>query len=150
MHVNGGDGGTDDLSRSAHVRRAARRQGPAHDDWLVVSAWTGGGAGVQLPVLAVGVPLAVGMLMLAGTVARAVVPWCGTTARRLGWAVLVFTLGTIGVALGPAVYSRGVGLGSAEVRIALTGAAYAVAAALFVPSRWVRSAGLGAPALAVA
>ncbi|MET9255423.1 hypothetical protein [Streptomyces sp. NPDC003717] len=54
------------------------------------------------------------------------------------------------MALGPAVYSRGVGLGGAEVRIALTGAAYAVAAALFVPSRWVRSAGLGAPAVAVA
>ncbi|MFF3662829.1 hypothetical protein [Streptomyces olivochromogenes] len=66
-----------------------------------------------------------------------------SVARRLGWAVLVFVLGTLGVL---AAYSGGVGLGSAGIRIALTGVPYAVAAALFVPGRWLRLGAMAAPA----
>ncbi|MFE0806354.1 hypothetical protein ACFW34_02550 [Streptomyces sp. NPDC058848] len=108
---------------------------------LVASAW-GGGVGATVPVFLVGVPLALGLLTMAGLPARTVVPLCGSVRRRLGWAVLVFVLGTLGVMAGLAVYSGDVDLGSAEARVALTGAPYTVAAAFFVPSRWVRSGAL--------
>jgi hypothetical protein len=113
---------------------------------LVVSAW-GGGAGATVPVFALGVPLAVCLLAMAGLPARTVVPLCDSVPRRLGWAVLVFILGTLGVLAGLAAYSGDVGLGSAGTRVALTGAPYAVVAAFFVPSRWVR---LGALAVLAA
>ncbi|MFE9311668.1 hypothetical protein ACFYM5_29065 [Streptomyces sp. NPDC006706] len=119
---------------------------PALGFGLVVSAW-GGGAGATVPVLAWGVPLMVGLLATAGTPVRTVVPLCGSVPRRLGWAVLVFALGTLGVLAGLAVYGENVDLGSARTRIVLTGVPYAVAAAFFVPSRWVR---LGALAVLVA
>ncbi|GHB92046.1 hypothetical protein GCM10010306_104030 [Streptomyces umbrinus] len=76
-----------------------------------------------------------------------VVPLCGSVQQRLGWAVLVFVLGTFGVLAGLAAYGWDVDLGSASTRIALTGVPYAVAAAFCVPSRWVR---LGAVAALVA
>lgn len=104
---------------------------------LVVTAW-GGGAGAAVPVLLLGVPLTVGLLFTAGTPARTVVPLCGSVPQRLGWAVSVFVLGTLGVLAGLAAYGGDVDLGSASTRIALTGAPYAVAAAFFVPNRWVR------------
>lgn len=85
-----------------------------------------------------GVPLTVGLLALAGAPARTVVPLCGSAWQRLGWAVSVFVLGTLGVLAGLAAYGGGVDLGSASTRIVLTGAPYAVAAAFFVPNRWVR------------
>jgi hypothetical protein len=110
---------------------------PALGFTLVVTAWDGG-AGSAVPVLALGAPLMVGLLTLAGIPARTVVPLCGSVRRRLGWAVLVFALGTLGVLAGLAAYSGDVDLGSAGTRVALTGVPYAVAAALFVPSRWVR------------
>ncbi|MER5542343.1 hypothetical protein ACWDBD_31660 [Streptomyces sp. NPDC001118] len=116
---------------------------------LVVSAW-GGGAGATVPVLALGVPLMVGLLTVAGLPVRTVVPLCGSAPQRLGWAVLVFVLGTLGVLAGLTAYGGGVDLGSAGTRIALTGAPYAVAAALFVPSRWVRLGSLAALAAGVA
>ncbi|MFI9810164.1 hypothetical protein ACIHEJ_38725 [Streptomyces sp. NPDC052301] len=116
---------------------------------LVASAW-GGGAKATVPVLALGVPLAVVLLGMAGIPVKTLVPLCGSAPRRLGWAVLVFVLGTLGVLAGLAAYSGGVDLGSATTRIALTGAPYAVAAALFVPSRWVRLGALAVPAAAVA
>lgn len=52
---------------------------------LVVTAW-GGGAGAAVPVLALGVPLMVGLLAIAGIPARTVVPLCGSVRRmdRLG------------------------------------------------------------------
>ena len=75
---------------------------------------------------------------MAGLPARTVVPLCGSVPQRLGWAVLVFILGTLGVLTGLAAYGGGASLGSAGTRVALTGAPYAVAAAFFVPSRWVR------------
>ncbi|MGW2637943.1 hypothetical protein [Streptomyces sp. NPDC001348] len=81
---------------------------------------------------------------------RTVVPQCGSAAQRLGWAVLVFILGTLGDLAGVAAYGAGVDLGSAGTRIALTGLPYAVAAALFVPSRWVRLGALAVLAAAVA
>ncbi|KUH40397.1 MULTISPECIES: hypothetical protein [Streptomyces] len=113
------------------------------------AAW-GGGAGAAVPVLALGVPAAVGLLAAAGTPARTVVPLCGSVPRRLGWAVLVFVLGTLGVLAGLAAYDEGVDLGSAGTRIALTGVPYAVAAALFVPDRWLRPGAVAALAAAVA
>ncbi|MEW2491079.1 hypothetical protein [Streptomyces sp. NPDC048411] len=110
---------------------------------LLVAGW-GGGAGATVPIFALGVPLTVGLLATAGIPARAVVPLCGSVPQRLGWAVLVFVLGTLGVLAGLVAYSGDVDLGSASTRMALTGAPYAVAAAFFVPSRWVR---LGAMAM---
>lgn len=104
---------------------------------LVMTAW-GGGAGAAVPVLLLGAPLTVGLLATAGTPARTLVPLCGSVPRRLGWAVSVFVLGALGVLAGLAAYGEGVDLGSASTRIALTGAPYAVAAAFFVPNRWVR------------
>ncbi|MFD4613717.1 hypothetical protein ACFWOT_37795 [Streptomyces sp. NPDC058440] len=63
---------------------------------LVVTAW-GGGAGATVPVVAWGVPLMVGLLATAGIPVRTVVPLCGSVSQRLGWAVLVFGLGTLGI-----------------------------------------------------
>ncbi|MFD0381502.1 hypothetical protein ACFQ2B_00855 [Streptomyces stramineus] len=116
---------------------------------LVVTAW-GGGAGATVPVFVLGVPLLVGLLVMAGIPARTVVPLCGSLSRRLGWAVLVLLLGTLGVLAGLAAYGSDVDLGSAGVRIALTGAPYAVAAALFVPDRRVRLGALAVLAAGVA
>ncbi|MER6065498.1 hypothetical protein ABT167_30925 [Streptomyces sp. NPDC001792] len=119
---------------------------PALGFELVVTAW-GGGAGAVVPVLAFGGPLMVGLLALAGIPARTVVPLCGTVRGRLGWAALVFVLGTLGVLAGLDAYGGHVDLGSAGARVAMTGVPYAVAAALFVPGRWVR---LGAMAVLAA
>ncbi|MEV6057379.1 hypothetical protein [Streptomyces sp. NPDC052107] len=119
---------------------------PALGFELVVAAW-GSSARAAVPVLALGVPLMVGLLAIAGIPARTVVPLCGSVRRRLGWAALVFVLGTLGVLAGLAAYGGNVDLGSAGTRVALTGVPYAVAAAFFVPSRWVR---LGAVAVLTA
>ncbi|MDQ1024818.1 hypothetical protein QF035_002400 [Streptomyces umbrinus] len=116
---------------------------------LLVTGW-GGGVGAAAPLVALGVPLTVGLLAMAGIPARTVVPLCGSVRQRLGWAVLVFALGTLGVVAGLAAYGGDVDLGSASTRIALTGAPYAVAAAFFVPSRWVRLGALAALAAGVA
>ncbi|MER6015506.1 hypothetical protein [Streptomyces bluensis] len=113
---------------------------------LLMTAW-GGGAGATVPVFALAVPLMVGLLATAGIPVRTMVPLCDSAPRRLGWAALVFVLGTLGVLAGLAAYGGDVDLGSAGTRIALTGVPYAVAAALFVPSRWVR---LGAVAVLAA
>ncbi|MEU6236696.1 hypothetical protein [Kitasatospora sp. NPDC047058] len=113
---------------------------------LVLTAW-GGGVGATVPVVGLGVPLTVGLLVAAGIPARTVVPLCGSVPQRLGWAVMVFVLGTLGVLAGLAAYSGNVDLGSAGTRIALTGLPYTVAAAFFVPSRQVR---LGALAVLAA
>jgi hypothetical protein len=110
---------------------------PALGFELVVTAW-GGGAGAVVPVSAFGVPLMVGLLASAGIPVRSVVPLCGSVRGRLGWAALVFVLGTLGVLAGLDAYGGHVDLGSAGTRVALTGVPYAVAAALFVPGRWVR------------
>lgn len=114
---------------------------------LLVMGW-GGGAAAAVLVLALGMPLTVGLLATAG-IPGTVVPWCDSVSRRLRWAVLVFVLGTLGVLAGLAAYSGDVDLGSAGTRIALTGLPYAVAAAFFVPSRWVRLGAVGALALGV-
>ncbi|MFE6100929.1 hypothetical protein ACFVQ4_13290 [Streptomyces laurentii] len=119
---------------------------PALGFGVVVAAWGGGAA----PVFVVGVPLTLGLLVLAGLPARNVVPLCGSGPKRVGWAVLVFVLGTIGVAAGLAAYTGDVDLGSAGTRIVLTGVPYAVAAAFFVPGRWVRPGALVVLAAAVA
>ncbi|MFF4713246.1 hypothetical protein ACFY2V_17900 [Streptomyces eurythermus] len=116
---------------------------------LLASAWTSG-TGALVPVLALGVPLSVVLLFAAGAPVRTVVPLCASAPKRLGWAALVFVLGTLGVLAGLAVYDDGVRLGSASTRIALTGAPYAVAAAFFVPNRWVRLGATVALAAAVA
>ncbi|MCX4773817.1 hypothetical protein [Streptomyces sp. NBC_01285] len=116
---------------------------------LLLTAW-GGGAGAAVPVLALGLPLAVGLLATAGIPVRAVVPQCDSVPQRLGWAVMVFVLGTLGVLAGLAAYGGDVDLGSAGTRFALTGVPYAVAAALFVPSRWVRLGAVAVLAAAVA
>ncbi|MFI9424183.1 hypothetical protein ACIG54_11565 [Streptomyces achromogenes] len=116
---------------------------------LMVTAWSDGN-GALVPVLALGVPLAVVLLSVAGAPVRTVVPPCASAPRRLGWATLVFVLGTLGVLAGLAVYDDGVYLGSASTRVALTGAPYAVAAAFFVPDRWVRLGATAALAAAVA
>ncbi|MEU6548675.1 hypothetical protein ABZ915_00080 [Streptomyces sp. NPDC046915] len=121
---------------------------PALGFELVVTAW-GGGAGAAMPVLALGVPLMVGLLATAGIPARTVVPLCGSVRRRLGWAALVFVLGTLGVLAGLAAYGGNVDLGSAGTRVVLTGVPYAVAAAFFVPSRWVRLGAVAALAAGV-
>ncbi|MFC8835813.1 hypothetical protein ACFT8V_21870 [Streptomyces griseoincarnatus] len=117
--------------------------------WLLVTAW-GGGAGAVMLALALGVPLTVGLLATTGIPVRTVVPLCGSVSQRLGWAVLVFVLGTLGVLAGLAAYSGDVDLGSAGTRVALTGVPYAVAAAFFVPNRWVRLGAVAALAAAVA
>ncbi|GAP51713.1 uncharacterized protein SAZU_6586 [Streptomyces azureus] len=104
---------------------------------LVMAAW-GGGRGATAPVLLLGVPLTVGLLATTAAPARTVVPLCGSVPQRLGWAVSVFVLGTLGVLAGLAAYYGGVDLGGARTRIALAGAPYAVAAAFFVPNRRVR------------
>ncbi|MFJ4980215.1 hypothetical protein ACIP6X_33620 [Streptomyces coeruleorubidus] len=104
---------------------------------VVMAAW-GGGEGATAPVLLLGVPLAVVLLATTATPARTVVPLCGSVPQRLGWAASVFVLGTLGVLAGLAAYDGGVDLGGARTRIALTGVPYAVAAAFFVPNRWVR------------
>ncbi|WP_370253628.1 hypothetical protein [Streptomyces sp. V4I8] len=113
---------------------------------LLVSGW-GGGAGAAAAVFALGVPLTVGLLATAGMPVRTVVPLCSSVPRRFGWAALVFALGTLGVLAGLAAYGGEVDLGSAGTRVALTGVPYAVAAAFFVPSQWVR---LGAVAVLAA
>ncbi|MFB7368058.1 hypothetical protein, partial [Streptomyces hydrogenans] len=97
-------------------------------------------------VLAVGVPLMWGLLAMTALPVRTIVPICGSLRQRLGWAVLVFVLGTIGVLAGLGAYLQDVDLGSAGTRLALTGVPYALAAAFFVPDRRVR---LGALALLV-
>lgn len=119
---------------------------PALGFGLLVTAW-GGGAGAAVPIFVLSVPLTVGLLAVAGIPAKTVVPLCGSVPQRLGWATLVFVLGTLGVLAGLAVYAEDVDLGSAGTRIALTGAPYAVAAAFFIPNRWVR---LGAVAVLAA
>ncbi|MGW0883053.1 hypothetical protein [Streptomyces sp. NPDC002671] len=121
---------------------------PALGFELVVTAW-GGSAGAAVPVLAWGVPLIVGLLAIAGIPARGVVPLCGSVRRLLGWAALVFVLGTLGVLAGLAAYGGHVDLGSSSTRVALTGVPYAVAAAFFVPSRWVRLGAVAALAAGV-
>ncbi|MET9593005.1 hypothetical protein ABZY45_18910 [Streptomyces sp. NPDC006516] len=113
---------------------------------LLAAAW-GGGAGMAAPLLLLGVPLTVGLLATAGVPVRTVVPSCSSARQRIGWAVLVFVLGTAGVLAGVAAYGGDVDLGSAGTRFALTGVPYAVAAAFFVPGRWVR---LGAVAVLAA
>jgi hypothetical protein len=115
---------------------------------LLVTGW-GDGAGAAASVFALGMPLTVGLLAAAGIPARTVVPLCGSVSRRLGWAVLVFVLGTLGVLAGLAAYGGDVDLGSAGTRVALTGVPYAVAAAFFVPSRWVRLGAVAALAVGV-
>jgi hypothetical protein len=110
---------------------------------LVMSGW-GGGTGAAAWFFVLGVPLTVVLLATAGLPAGSVVPLCASTSRRYGWATLVFVLGTLGVLAGLAAYGSEVDLGSAGTRVALTGVPYAVAAAFFVPSRWVR---LGAMAV---
>ncbi|MEV6795030.1 hypothetical protein AB0M87_24260 [Streptomyces sp. NPDC051320] len=122
---------------------------PALGFGLLAAAW-GGGAGALLLVLALGVPLTVALLTAAGQPAKTLVPLCGSPRRRWGWAVLVFVPGTIGVLAGLAAYGGDVDLGSAGARITLTGVPYAVAAAFFVPSRWVRSGALAVLAAGVA
>jgi hypothetical protein len=94
--------------------------------------------------------LAVGLLAAAATPARTVVPLCRAVPQRLGWAVLVFALGTLGVGAGLVAYGEGVDLGSAGARLTLTGVPYAVAAAFFVPNRWVRLGAVAMLAAAVA
>ncbi|MGW7412731.1 hypothetical protein [Streptomyces sp. NPDC054863] len=113
---------------------------------LFAAAWGGGNGTTVLPAV-LGVPLLVGLLATASICVRTVVPMCGTVRGLLGWAVLVFVLGTLGVLAGLAAYGQGVSLGSAGARIGLTGVPYAVAAAFFVPGPWVR---LGAVALLAA
>lgn len=108
-----------------------------------VYAAMAGGTAATVPVLAVGLPVALGLLALTGLPVAEVVPLCGSASRRLSWTVLVFLLGTPGVFAGLVAYTQHVDLGSAGTRVTLTGMPYAVAAAFFVPSRWVR---LGAPA----
>ncbi|MFI1418198.1 hypothetical protein ACH4VX_09425 [Streptomyces sp. NPDC020731] len=108
---------------------------PALGFGLLVTAG-GGGAGAAVPIFVVSVPLTVGLPAAAGIPAKNVVPLCGSVPQRLGWATSVFVLGTLGVLAGLAAYAENVDLGSAGTRIALTGAPYAVAAALFVPNRW--------------
>ncbi|MFH9087680.1 hypothetical protein [Streptomyces sp. NPDC017673] len=122
---------------------------PAFGFELVIGAW-GGVADATDPVFALGVPLMVGLLATAGIPARTVVPLCGSMPKRLGWAVVVFALGTLGVLAGLAAYAEKVDLGNASTRIALTGVPYAVAAAFFVPSRWVRLGALAVLAAGVA
>ncbi|WP_258565645.1 hypothetical protein, partial [Streptomyces sp. WELS2] len=116
---------------------------------LLVTGWTSG-EGAMLSVLALGVPLSVVLLSVAGAPVRALVPLCASGPKRLGWAALVFVLGTLGVLAGLAVYDDGVYLGGVGTRIALTGAPYAVAAAFFVPNRWARLGATAALAGAVA
>ncbi|MFD8704997.1 hypothetical protein ACFV1W_20630 [Kitasatospora sp. NPDC059648] len=116
---------------------------------LVLTAWARG-VGATVPVLALGGLLMVGLLTVAGLPARTVVPLCGSVPKRLLWAVLVLVLGTLGLLAGLAAYDAGVDLGNAGTRIALTGAPYAVAAAFFVSSRWVRLGSLAVLAAAVA
>ncbi|MER6916127.1 hypothetical protein ABT354_31025 [Streptomyces sp. NPDC000594] len=116
---------------------------------LVAAAWVGGGTAIVL-VLALGVPLMVGLLAITGLPARAVVPMCDATSGRIGWAVMVFFLGTLGVLAGLAAYSEGISLGNAEARIALTGVPYTVVAAFCVPNRWVRLGALAVLAAGVA
>lgn len=116
---------------------------------VVLTAW-GGGAGATTLVFALGVPLTVVLLATAGIPVRTVVPLCGSVSQRLGWAVLVFVLGTLGVLAGLAAYSGDVDLGNAGTRIALTGLPYAVAAGFFVPHQWVRLGAVAALAAAVA
>ncbi|MBJ7902493.1 hypothetical protein IF655_04205 [Streptomyces sp. DSM 110735] len=55
-----------------------------------------GGAGAMGLILALGVPLIVCALLVAAIPARTVVPRCGSARQRLGWAVSVFALGTLG------------------------------------------------------
>ncbi|MFF7394679.1 hypothetical protein ACFZAE_40485 [Streptomyces scabiei] len=108
---------------------------------LVMSGW-GGGTGAAAWFFVLGVPLTVVLLATAGLPAGSVVPLCASTSRRYGWATLVFVLGTLGVLAGLVAYGSEVDLGSAGTRVALTGVPYAVAAAFFVPSRWVRLGGM--------
>ncbi|MFI8305113.1 hypothetical protein ACIF80_16995 [Streptomyces sp. NPDC085927] len=63
---------------------------------LLMTAWAGG-AGAAVPLFALSLPLTVGLLSMAGTPARTVIPLCGSVSQRLGWAVLVFVLGTLGI-----------------------------------------------------
>ncbi|WP_418961157.1 hypothetical protein [Streptomyces tritici] len=116
---------------------------------LFAAAWSGG-AGASLLVLALGLPLTLGLLATAALPVKASVPLCDTVPRRLGWAALVFVLGTLGVLAGVAAYGEDVDLGSAGVRIALVGLPYTVAAAFFVPNRWVRLGALAVLATGVA
>ncbi|MFE9681396.1 hypothetical protein [Streptomyces sp. NPDC006285] len=104
---------------------------------LFAAGW-GGGNGAAALLALLGVPLLVGLLATVGMTARTVVPMCRTVRGLLGWAVLVFVLGTLGVMAGLAAYGQGVDLGGASTRIVLTGVPYAVAAAFFVPGPWVR------------
>ncbi|NXY94643.1 hypothetical protein HYE82_09600 [Streptomyces sp. BR123] len=122
---------------------------PALGSGLLVAAWVAG-AGAAVPVFALGALLSVGLLVAAGVPVRTVVPMCGSMPRRLGWAALVFGLGTLGILAGLAAYGADVDLGSARIRIALAGVPYAVAAAFFVPIRWVRLGAVAALAAAVA
>ncbi|MFF2625437.1 hypothetical protein ACFVUN_06660 [Kitasatospora griseola] len=116
---------------------------------LLAVAWVGG-TGAAMLVFAVGAPFMVSLLAAVGKQARTVVPLCGSAPQRLRWAAWVFGLGTVGVLAGFAAYSKGVDLGSAGARVALTGVPYAVAAAVFVPGWWVRPAALAALAAGVA
>ncbi|MEV0976831.1 hypothetical protein [Streptomyces sp. NPDC049915] len=116
---------------------------------LLVAGWADG-IGAAVLCLVLGVPLVVGLLTISALPMRTVLPLYGSLRRRLGWAVLVFVLGTLGIVAGLVAYGRDVDLGSAGTRIALTGVPYAVAAAFFVPSRWVRLGALAALAGAVA
>ncbi|WP_424217339.1 hypothetical protein ACN20G_35250 (plasmid) [Streptomyces sp. BI20] len=115
--------------------------GPALGFTVFAAGW-GGGTGGMAIALALGVPVVVLLLTLVARSARNLIPTCASTGGRVRWAVAVFLLGTCGVVGGIAAYSKGVDLGSAGTRFALTGLPYTVAAALFVPGWWARAGAL--------
>ncbi|MEV7322476.1 hypothetical protein [Streptomyces sp. NPDC093970] len=115
---------------------------------LVLTGW-GHGIEAAVLLLALSVPLLVGLLAVVGASARDLVPLCGSAGGRLGWAAVVFVLGTLGDAAGLAAYSGHVDLGGTGTRVVLTGVPYAVAAALLVPSRWMRLGAVAALAVGV-
>lgn len=99
----------------------------------------------------VGGAVTVTVLAATGLVVRTVVPLCGTTRGLIGWAVAVFAGGTLGSIAGLTAWTTDeFDLGSADVRIALTGIPYALTAAFFIPGRAIRLASAAALAGTVA
>jgi hypothetical protein len=108
------------------------------------AAW-GGGTGGGLATLLVGGAVTVTVLAATGLVVRGVVPLCATTRGLIGWAVTVFVGGTLGAIAGLAAWTTDeFDMGGADMRIALTGAPYALTAAFFIPGRAVRLASAAA------
>ncbi|QKV95105.1 hypothetical protein HUT19_27965 [Streptomyces sp. NA02950] len=106
---------------------------------LALVAWWGRGTAGVLVASAVVASAMVAALAYGVVPVRRTVPMCRTAAGRLGWALVVFCGGTVGLAAGVGAERAGaLDVGGPLSRAALCGVPYALVAALFIAGVVVR------------